>query len=839
MIQSNNKTNTNPWLHLVAIGVFILVTVVFFSPQFFEGKQLPQSDVTQFKGISQDLREYYNKDGESSEWAGNIFSGMPAYQIGVWGGSPNFLDYLEAPLKVFGNTTAGPVLAGMIMAYILFLILGFNIPIAMFGAIAYSLSSYNIIILDAGHVTKAWAIAYMPIVVGGLLAMFKKKYLVGGLCMALGLALQIKNNHLQVTYYTAILCAILYISLLVKLIKEKDFSGLLKSSGILAIAIILALATNAGSLYSNFEMSKTSTRGPSELTAKSDEPKQGNGLDKDYVFGWSYGQAETLSLLIPNVKGGISRPFDENSATLKSLQSMMQNQQIDSQNANAVYGGVSQYWGDQPFTSGPVYIGAIVCFLFLLGMLIIRNPLKWVLLGSTVFFIFLSWGKNFEAFNDFFYYHFPLYSKFRAVSQALVIPALLMVIGAVWGINEFLTGSLTKEKRLKSLYISAGATAGLCLLIWIMPTAFFNFVSSRDLAWKDQLPTSFLSAVISDRKELLTADALRSLIFILLSAGVLWLGLKKDQVKNITIYVSFALVLLTTCDLWTIDKRFLGEQKFITEKSQTTFKKSPADEIILKDNSNYRVLNLNNPFQEGLTSYYHRSIGGYHAAKLQRYDQLINRRLTPELMNIYQSFQTQNIDSITMSLHKNTALNMLNARYLIFDPNQPPIVNPFALGNAWFVEDIKLVNNADEEIEALNSIYPELQAVVDKRYADELEGLKITADSTASIVLTDYKPNKLTYKSNTKTEQFAVFSEVFYNNGWNAYIDGKPTNHISANWILRAMKIPAGEHEIVFKFEPKEYHISRTISTVSSLLLVLFLISSISIYYFRKNKEKK
>lgn len=838
MINSDQKTVSSYLLHLAALCVFLLVTVLFFSPQFFEGKQLPQSDITQFQGISQDLREYYDKEGESSAWAGNAFSGMPAYQIGVWGGSPNFLSYLEAPIRVFGGTTAGPVLAGMVMAYILFLILGFNIPIAIFGAIAYSLSSYNIIILDAGHVTKAWALAYMPIVVGGLLCMFKKKYIIGGLCMALGLALQIKSNHLQITYYTAILCAILYISLVVKQIKEKEFSDLLKSSGILVLAVLLALAANAGSLYSNYEMSKTSTRGASELTAKTDE-KKGDGLNKDYVFQWSYGQAETLSLLIPNVKGGISRPFDEKSATLKELQNMMKNQQIDAQNANNVYGAVSQYWGDQPFTSGPVYIGAIVCFLFLLGMIIIRNPLKWVLLGSTIFFIFLSWGNNFEAFNDLFYHYFPLYSKFRAVSQALVVPALLIIIGAVWAIKEFFYGEIAKEKLLKALYISAGVTGGLCLILWLMPTAFFNFISIKDAAWKDQLPATFLNAVIADRKELLTADALRSLIFIVLSAGILWFSLKKEKVKNIGIYASLALAILTTCDLWAVDKRFLGEEKFVNKTQQTFFDKSPADEIILKDTENFRVLNLNNPFQDGLTSYYHRSVGGYHAAKLQRYDQLINNKLTPELMNIYQSFQTQNIDSITIDLHKNTALNMLNTRYLIFDPKQPPIKNPFALGNAWFVEDYKLVENADVELEALNSLYPELQAVVDKRYASELDGFSITPDSTASIILTDYKPNILTYQSKAKSEQFALFSEVFYAKGWNAYVDGKLAPHFCANWILRGMRVPAGEHEIVFKFEPTSYNTSRIIGTASSIMLVLLLIGTIVGYFIRQTKEKK
>ena len=824
--------------HLAAILFFLFATIIFFSPQFFDGKELPQSDVTQFQGSSQDLRKYYNEEGESSAWTGGMFSGMPAYQIGVWGGSPNFLDYLEAPFRALGGTTAGPVFAGMVMAYILFLILGCSIPMAMFGAMAYSLTSYNIILLDAGHATKAWALAYMPVVVGGLLAMYKNKYIIGGLCMALGLALQIKSNHLQMTYYTAILCAILYISLLTKQIKNKEFTSLWKSSGALAVAVVLALAANAGALYSNYEMSKTSTRGQSELTAQSDDQKT-DGLDKNYVFGWSYGKAETLTLLIPNLQGGVSTPFGEGSETIQALSSMMQNRQIDEQGANTVYGMATQYWGDQPFTQGPVYIGVVVCFLFLLGMLIIRNPLKWVLFGSSVFFILLAWGSNFEGFNDLFYYHFPLYSKFRAVSQALVIPTLLAIIVAVWAIKEFLdTDYSDKKKLMKSLYIATGVTGGICLIFWMMPTAFFNFLSARDAAWKDQLPVTFLNAVIADRKSLLTADALRSLIFIVLAAAVLWFSLKNEKMKNIAVYTSLALVILATCDLWGIDKRYLGDNKFVDHVQQTVFKKSAADEIILKDTGNYRVLNLNSPFQDGLTSYYHRSIGGYHAAKLQRYEQLINRRLNPELMNIYESFQTQDIDSITMSMHKNTALNMLNARYMIFDAQQPPLVNPFAMGNAWFVENYRFVENADAEIEALNTLYPEIEAVIDRRYESELSGLNIQADSAAVITLTSYKPNVLTYRAKARSEQLAVFSEVFYANGWNAYIDDKPAPHFCADWILRAMRVPEGEHEIVFKFEPAAYNTSRAVASASSALLILLLMSTVVIYFTRNSKEK-
>lgn len=827
--------------HLAVVLLFLLITVVFFSPQFTDGKVLSQHDVTQFQGSSQDLREYYNNEGESSAWTGGMFSGMPAYQIGIWGGSPNILDYLEAPLKALGNSTAGPIFAAMLMAYILFLILGFGPMLAATGAIAYAFSSYNFIILDAGHVTKAWAIAYMPVVVAGILAMYKNKFIVGGLCMALGLALQIKSNHLQVTYYTAILCAILFIGLIVQKIKEKDIPALLKSSGILTAAVALALLANAANIYGNYEMSITSTRGKSELTSQSNDFKQTHGLDKDYVFGWSYGKGETLSLLIPNINGGPSVSWLDSSSNLaKAMQANGYGAQID---ARGVQGYT--YWGDQPMTSGPVYFGAIICFLFLLGMIIIRNPMKWWLLGATIFFIFLAWGKNFDTFNDLMYSTFPLYSKFRAVSQALIIPSLTMVIVAVWGVKEFLEGGIDKKKLNKALYISAGVTGGLCLLFWLIPNMFFNFTATNDMQWREQLPPWFYDALVADRKALLSGDALRSLIFILLSGAILWYASnakikEADKKQRVAMILSNILMLLILLDLWTVDKRYLGSDKFATPREQQAFKKSTADELILQDKDiSYRVLNLNNPFNETITSYYHRSVGGYHAAKLMRYQQLIERRLQGEIMNIHDSFQTQNVDSIVARFADNPTLNMLDTRYMIYDPNQPPLKNPYAMGNAWFVTNYQLAENADKEIEALNHIDPRKTAVVDEKfYASDIKGYGLSPDSTATIQLTAYKPNKLTYKSQTKNDQLAVFSEIYYENGWNAYVDGELYPHFRANWTLRAMVVPAGEHEIVFKFEPTAYNTSRTIATASSGLLILLLIGTIVWQLTRKEKTE-
>lgn len=829
MMQDKKKLGIKALQHLGAVLFFLFATVVYFSPEFFDGKELSQHDVNQFQGSSQDIREYYEKDGASSAWTGGMFSGMPAYQIGIWGGSPNFLNYLEAPLKALGNTTAGPVFAGMLMAYLLFLILGFSIPMAMFGAIAYSLSSYNIIILHAGHVTKAWALAYMPIVVGGVLCMFKNKYLLGGICMALGLALQIKSNHLQMTYYTGILCAIFYIGLVVKRVKNEEFPSLIKSSLVLLVAVVLALAANAGNIYGNYEMSKTSTRGKSELTAKETGQKS-EGLDKDYVFGWSYGKAETFSLLIPNIHGGGSASkVDPESSFYKT----MQNAGYPSAEINKM-GGLF-YWGDQPGTSGPVYFGAIVCFLFLLGMFIIRNPFKWLLLGATVFFIFLSWGKNFEFFNDLFFNYFPLYTKFRAVSQALVIPALLMVIGAVWAVKEFFSGELKKEQLLKSLYISSGIIVGICLLLWAVPGSFFNFKSAND----GGLPPELVSMILADRKSMLSSDALRSLIFVLLAFVTLWYSLKKEKAKNMSICAASILALLTLGDLWGVDKRYLGDDKFSEEVHKKTFEKTKADEVILKDTENYRVFNLSNPFNETSTSYFHRSIGGYHAAKLQRYQQLIENRLYPEMMNISESFQTQDIEKIVAAFEKNPTLNMLNTRYIIFDDKQPPLANPYALGNAWFVDSYQIVENADAEIAALNALCPGSEAVIDKRYSEQLQGLDIKTDSLATIQLTAYKPDVLTYKTKVDSEQLAVFSEIFYANGWNAYLDGQVVPHFCANWTLRAMRIPAGEHEIVFKFEPTGYYNSRMLATASSALLILLLLGTIIFQFTRKPEDQK
>jgi hypothetical protein len=808
--------------HLGALLFFFLLTFIYFYPAF-EGKVLQQADVTNYQGMAHELEAY----GKPSGWTGSMFGGMPSYHITGYATGTDFVDYVRNHiLGAFQPGTAGPILMLLINAYLLFLILGAPWWLSILGAVAMAFSSYNIIIIEAGHITKAWTLAFVPLLLSGISLLFKQKFWTGFVVFTLGLTFTIGANHLQIAYYTALFCAVLFIGFWIDCIRKKACKRAGLVTGVLIAGTVLALLSSARNLYLNYESGQESMRGKTELTPPDEDEKPvSTGLDKAYVFVWSYGKAETLSLLIPNVMGGSSGgTVGKDSHLYKELK------------AHGVQVGKTgvqtyTYWGDKPFTSGPVYFGAVVCFLFLFALFVVPKNFKWWLAGATVFFIFLAWGRNFSGFNDWMYYHFPFYGKFRAVETALVIPAFTFPILSVWAIKELITNNIPNNKLVRSLQWSAGITAGICLLLYLLPGTFFRFESAYDAQFQSQMPEWYYFSLLEVRKDLLRADALRSFMFIALSAGVLFVYIQSKNRRKVLPLVAAGLLILVLADLWSVDKRYLNEKKFLSKKnySEQQFPKSVADNIILQDSApSYRVLNLNNPFQESRTSYYHKSIGGYHAAKLGRYQDLIDRRLTKEIQSIIASFQTATTrDDLVHVCESCPTLNMLNAKYIIYHPEQPPLVNPHINGNAWFVQSYRFTDTPDDEIAALETLNPKTEAVLDKQFEDQLAGLQIVSDSTASIQMTAYYPDRVEYQSSSAQTGLAVFSEIYYRNGWKAFIDGEQVPVCRADWLLRALIIPAGEHRIEFVFDPDDVQLAGTVTTVFSGLLLLIVIGSL------------
>lgn len=822
--------------HILALGLFLLLSVFYFSPMVFDGKVLRQSDLASVKGMTNEIDRYYGKNQKVEEgmaaWTGSMFSGMPTYNVKVYGTPKNYLSCIDKPVKKIGVFGPGIIFVALICFYILMCVLGVNYWLAIAGSVAYAFASYNLIIIDVGHITKAYAIAYMPLTVAGICLLFRQKLLIGGILFLLGVTFSLLNSHIQITYYLALFCLILYIGFLFREIRLKNYKNLTRVTVILVVGAVLAALPMAGGLYTNLEMSKESLRGKTELTQTTtgQAEKISSGLDIDYAFRWSYGKAETFTLMIPDFYGGASvGTLDRHSNLYQALQS--RGAQVGQEvQANT-------YWGDQPFTAGPVYFGALICFLFVLGMFVIRNPLKWWLLGATLFFFILAWGRNFSLVNDFLFHYLPLYNKFRVPSMALVIPGLIFPWVGIWGLDRIFRGKVEKALLKKGLAYAFVLTGGVCLLFGLLPGLFMDFTSPMD--GYQQLPDWYRSALLQDREALLRADAFRSFFFILAGAALIyWFRVAKSPAQTAK-YAAVGIALLTLIDLWAVDRRYLDDTHFLSPRTENNYAMTPADQEILKDKDlSYRVLNLNDPFNESRTSYYHKSIGGYSAAKLRRYQELIDHRISGEMTMLIERFkQAQRVEDLLPVLAQLPTLNMLNTRYFIYNPAQPPLFNPFAYGNAWFVKDWQVVENADAEIAALDTLQPFKEAVVDKRFAAELEGLTIVPDSTASIELIAYEPVKLKYKTKSATEQLAVFSEVYYPYGWKAYIDGKPATHFRADWILRAMRIPAGEHVVEFKFVPEKVILAHQIASKVSLVILILVVAGFGFLLWRYLKK--
>ena len=828
--------------HLVAILLFLALSVTYFAPCIFDGLSVRQADnekATGFGSSQMDKYEKTAKPGEFSQWSDAMFGGMP-YVASYGTAAPSLPSYqlLDSYVKKIGYLHASMVFLGLLCFYILMCVMGVNWWLAIAGSIGFAFASYNLIIIAAGHVVKGYVIGYMPLTIAGMILLFKRKWLWGSVAFLLGVAYSIANHHIQITYYLVLCCLILYIGYLIQQLSAKHYKDLLKSSLIMLGCVLLAVMPNARSLYSQWELGQQSIRGKSDLTPALAQDgttvKKSSGLDKDYAFQWSYGWGELLTTLVPEVYGGESGgSVGPSSALYKALQAK------GAQVSDSIR--TYTYWGNKPFTSGPVYFGSILCFLFLFGMIVISNKIKWAYFISALFLTFLALGRNFDLFNDVMFHYLPIYNKFRTVEMALVIPGLIFPIIGMWGIKEMMDGKVNDQQIKKGLLWSLGITGGLCLLLWLAPTFLLSFQSPQDAQIKTQIPNWYYTALVSDRISLASHDAMRSLFYILAAATLLYLYWKaKDRTKMLPV-LGLGLIVLILTDLWTIDRRYLNEDNFVKQTSASVYQESKADQFILKDKTlSYRVLTLSNPWEETSVSYYHHSVGGYYAAKMRRYQELIAHKLDAEKNEISQTLsKAKSGKDLLPMLQKAYGLNMLNTKYIIYNPKQAPLTNPFAYGNAWFIDQLKLVDNADAEMAGMQTIDPKKTALVDRRFADDIKGFTPEADSTASIELTSYRPNILRYTSSCKREQLAVFSEIYFQPGWIAKIDGKEYPHFRANWILRAMRIPAGEHTITFEFRPQGYIIAANISAYSSFLILLLLLIAIGCGCWQELKEKK
>ncbi|MBO4331773.1 MAG: hypothetical protein J5875_01255 [Paludibacteraceae bacterium] len=834
----------NLMTHVGVVIAFLALAAFFFKPAVFGGKQLIAGDSEKVIGMNKEISDYQEKSGEGVTWTGSMFSGMPSYTVSTPKGLPNYL--FEAGAKVFwflGTTDAGIIFLSMFGMYLLMLSMGYGVGISVFAAVAFAFSSYFIIILPAGHVTKAWAMSYMPLVLLGMLLLMRQKWVWGTLVFAASLSAELRSNHIQITYYLAILCFFLFAVYLYNMLKEKAYKTLLISVGLMGVGVIAAVVTNAERLYSNYEMGEVSTRGPSRLSAAVDgKTDKSSGLDQDYAFAWSYGAEELMTLIIPNAFGGESGgELDDQSHIAQALRAQGYNVPTPVR--------MPTYWGDQPFTSGPVYLGAVVCFLAVLAFFIGKSKYKWAIVAATVFLMILSLGKNAQFVNDFLFHHLPMYNKFRTPSMALVIPQITFAVLGCMALKRILDGDLEEKELQKGLYIACGITGGLCLLVWAVPDLFLSFTAASDEGYTQQYGAWFTAALQADRADLASADARRSLLFIIVARTILWAVCKKKY-HAYAGYGIAAVALLTLVDLWGVSRRYCNDNNYVTKVEYQPYQPTVADNEILKDKDlSYRVLTFNNPFNDTHIPYFHKSIGGYNAAKLRDYQDLIDQHIEPEMRLVQQSLRAVKTQADVDSLFTQTpALNMLNMRYLILNEGNAPLVNKNALGNAWFVQNYKLLSDtaisgvaysaSDLQMRMLSSVDLGRTALVENQFKNEVDGKKIGFDPEASIVLTSYKPNELVYKSKSKANSLAVFSEVYYPKAWTAYIDGQEVPHFRSDWLLRSLVIPAGEHSVVFKCEAKTYWTLRTVSSMVSLVLLLLFIGGIAykLYCLKKGK---
>lgn len=827
--------------YILAIAAFIILAYSF-SPQVFEGKVVNQSDIASWRGMANEIISYNESHpGEDPAlWTNSMFSGMPATSISVvYQG--DFTDYIYKAL-LLGVRPPSYLLISMIGAFLMFLAFGANVYVSFIGAIAVSFCSYNFQIIQVGHNSKMVAIAFMPWVIAAIAYAYKRRAILGSLLFALVLSFQIKANHPQITYYLAIIVLGYALARLYESFKEKTLPKFFMTSALLLVAGGIGIATNINHLWPTYEYSKYTMRGGSELTKIKSGNEEGGGLDIAYATQWSYGFSELPNLFIPNYNGGSSSgELSTESSTYNVLKS------ANYQGAEQVIKQMPLYWGPQPFTAGPMYIGAISVFLFVLGLALVKGALKWWIAGVSLISILLSLGYHFLPATELFFKYAPMYSKFRTVSMILVVLQILVPLLAFLALDRFFKEELDQKRAKKGLITAAAVSGGFALVMLLMPSFAGNFTSPND----SQLPEQIASALVSDRMDLLTSDALRSLIFVMLAAAALWFTLLGKLKKSYTLVIIGALVI---ADLWGAGKRYLNDEHFVNKTDfNNQYALRPVDNEILKDkNLSYRVLDVSiNTFNDAHVSFHHKTIGGYSPVKMQRYQDMIDYHISPEMQQISKDINgSKTVEEAQSRIGNYPVLNMLNTKYIVVGGDYPPLVNSRAFGNAWFVDSVVIVKDALEEIESLSKYNLERVAVSDSKFSNIFEGKynkrrdveKISAsDSTSAksdtIALTQYSPNKLKYKTKSARERVAVFSEVYYPAGWSATIDGKSADIFRVNYILRALVVPAGEHEIEFTYSPDSIRKGATYSRISSGLLLLLLISAIGAEVLNRRKR--
>lgn len=798
--------------NICVIALFILASLVYFYP-VLQGKAIFQSDIAQYKGMSKERNDYKELTGEESYWTNSAFGGMPTYQLGA-NYPHDYIKKLDRLIR-FLPRPADYLFLYLIGFYVLMLCLKVEYRLAVLGALAFGFSTYLIIILGVGHNAKAHALGYIPMVLGGIVLVFRKKYLLGFILTALAMALEINANHYQMTYYFMLLVLVLGLVHLIYAIKDKKLKHYFVSVGILIAAVALSIATNATGLMATKEYADWSTRGKSELTIKPDGSSKEieSGLDKEYITQYSYGIAESLNLFSPRLFGGSG---NEDLGKKSKAYEYLTGQGLSPTKALEFSGGMPLYWGNQPIVAGPAYVGAIIFFLFILGLFMVKGKKKWWLLTGAILALLLSWGKNFPALTNFMIDYFPLYNKFRAVSSIQVVLELCLPVLGVLGVRELFKSNVKATKKLTALKLSFFITLGLGVFIFLLK-GFFDFDGLRDETYRGYFGDELMTMIHRDREAVYVSDTIRSLIFVLLTAVALWLFIKEKLGKNLVTLVLGALILF---DLIGVSLRYVNKDDFVRQRNvNTPFQASQIDELIKQDNSVFRVFDPQEGLNGARTSYFHNSVGGYHAAKPRQLQDLFEHHL-------YQN----NIE----------VLNMLNVKYIIQqdeEGNSFPAVNDNANGNAWFVEQLKFVKSANDEIQGLKEFESKKEAVINTNTYPTVTKSNYVVDSTASIQLLDYRPNYIKYQSANTNDGFAVFSEMHYPSGWNAFVDGKAAPHYKANYALRGIKVPAGEHEIEFKFEPEIIQTGSKIALGSSILLGLIIVGGLG-FSLRPKKSK-